>query len=202
MHRIVHGTLWSLALHGETSKLVTELAEDAVDVNPRDDNGATPLHYAVYSSSPSAVQILLDAGAEPNSLDDSLMSPLHYASLKGNVDSASLLLGAGADADAKDLEERSALFLAVSCASSSSIYPLGLFLQTLCSRGANTELKDVSGDTALHLAVALESPTAVKALIAVGADVDARVKRGWTPLHCLCLRDHPSVGKRIFSVII
>ena len=208
LHRLVHGTLWSLALHEQNDRLRTAVGEDSddsslhIDVNARDDDGVTALHYAVYSGNPVGVQILLTAGAEPNSLDDSLMSPLHYASLKGNVDSAALLLSAGADADARDLEERTPLFLAVSCASSSSAYPLTLFLRTLCSRGASTELQDVSGESPLHLAVALESALAVKALLGVGADVDSRLgKENRTPLHCLCGRDSPSTGESAYSYI-
>jgi ankyrin repeat protein len=48
--------------------------------------------------------------------------------------------------------------------------------------GADPTTVDANGDTALHGAAYWDSPGAVQALVAAGAQLDAKNKRGWTPL--------------------
>ena len=52
--------------HADTTDLVYLLEDDEVDVNVRNLNGATPLHYSVYYDNPQMVEIVLSYGADPN----------------------------------------------------------------------------------------------------------------------------------------
>lgn len=56
------------------------------DVNVSDDQGSTPLHWAVEKHEVDSCALLLDLGADPNILNAARMSPLHLAISKGYND--------------------------------------------------------------------------------------------------------------------
>ena len=47
----------------------------------------------------------------------------------------------------------------------------------------NVNIRNRRGWTRLHDAAARNSVDAIKALVALGADIDAKNKKGWTPLY-------------------
>jgi ankyrin repeat protein len=49
------------------------------DVNARDNEGWTPLHFAAQSGEPEVVALLLDAGAQVDALNDKGMPPIYWA---------------------------------------------------------------------------------------------------------------------------
>ena len=49
------------------------------ELNCRDDEGNTPLHWAVQRNQKESLLCLLEKGADPNLLNQGLMSPLHLA---------------------------------------------------------------------------------------------------------------------------
>ena len=53
------------------------IIEEGRDFNMRDNNGMTPLHYAIMS--PSMIDTLANNGVDPNILDKKGKAPLHYA---------------------------------------------------------------------------------------------------------------------------
>jgi ankyrin repeat protein len=60
-------------------------ANSGLDINCRDRDGQTPLHYAVESKRVAAIEILADAGADVHAVDCKGRSPLHRAAAKNNL---------------------------------------------------------------------------------------------------------------------
>lgn len=54
------------------------------ELNSRDEEGNTPLHWAVQKDQPRSCSTLLSLGADPNILNNSHQSPLHLAVSLGN----------------------------------------------------------------------------------------------------------------------
>lgn len=63
---------------------ISELLASGVDVNARDDEGCTALHFAADRGAAGAAQLLLSAGADVNAQDGDGQTPLHYAALCEN----------------------------------------------------------------------------------------------------------------------
>jgi len=86
------------------------------DVNERDADERTPLHYAVAFGSGevgmSIVREILEAEPDLEARDAKQNTPLHYCAGYGRVEFAKALLEAGADAGARNEEFKSALDLA------------------------------------------------------------------------------------------
>jgi ankyrin len=93
------------------------LLEKGANINVRNSEGATPLHQAAGGGSANIVKWLIENGAEVNALDNKLQTPLHctatYAGYKGE-EVVKILLGNGADPSIKNIDGKTARFLAVS----------------------------------------------------------------------------------------
>jgi ankyrin repeat protein len=88
---------------------------DPADINARDGQGWTPLHWASdgrYFKDGSVLRLLLDHGADINVRDRSGWTPLHEASSEGALEVVRLLLERGAKVKAKDNDKKTALWFA------------------------------------------------------------------------------------------
>ena len=63
---------------------------DGVDPNVRDNDGATPLHYAARAGSLGAIGALLEAGADRNTRDNDGNTPRDIAEQQGHAEAAAL----------------------------------------------------------------------------------------------------------------
>jgi hypothetical protein len=75
------------------------------DIEARDNDGRTPLHWAVQKGyKTDGVKYLLEAGAQVNARDEAGATPLHLAARRGDADVIRALIAAGADihAEARD----------------------------------------------------------------------------------------------------
>lgn len=82
--------------HGAVARLLIDCEAYSGDASDRDDQGATPLHYA---STEGVARLLLECGAGVDDADDDGATPLHYASWGNHEAVARLLLEGGADVD-------------------------------------------------------------------------------------------------------
>jgi ankyrin repeat protein len=156
-----------------------------------DERGVTLLADAAATGDVGRVKVLLDAGAKPNAdgtvvptpsflkfpespFDDrapsSFRIPLHNAVEVNEIEIVSLLIAAGADAQAVDRGRRTALFNARSPE----------VARVLVDAGLDVEAQDCLGWAPLVAAIMDGSLDGVKALLSVGANVNATHDRGFT----------------------
>ena len=89
------------------------LIEAGIDVNERDENDQTLLHWvASRKKFKDLVQVLVDKDADANALDDENETPIFKAVRNGKHDAVEKLIDAGADLNFKNEENQTVLDLA------------------------------------------------------------------------------------------
>ena len=142
-----------------------EFPRDGETDPQRTAGGFTPLLYAVLAGDSDTVRVLLDNGADVDDASPDGVSALMLALTKRHEDLALRLIERGADVN---YDRRQA--------------PPGAAARAAGMRGPaavdpRAEAVDFAGYTALHLAAATRQHRALAALLAAGADPDARMDR-------------------------
>lgn len=133
--------------------------------------GQDALMWAAAEGHAEAVDVLLKAGAKPNSVSKAGFSPLIFAAQNGDVKTVETLLAGGADMEYAAPPGMTALLVAMGARK------LRVAELLLAKGGADVTAKDRSGNTLLHNAAQLGDVDMAKALIAKGADVNAKTTR-------------------------
>ncbi|RLN23975.1 hypothetical protein C2845_PM07G27330 [Panicum miliaceum] len=163
----------------------------------RDREGRTVLHAAAAAGEAEAVAVLVDMGADTSAADARGRTPMDVAREKGyqevvdvlerwelvmtaarrgDLQSLESLLGKRAGVRGRDQYGLTALHLA---AIKGHCDAVALLAGSGCM---DIECEDVEGHRPLHLAVEGGHAEAVELLLDMGADVNARTRRGATPL--------------------
>ena len=138
------------------------------NVNARQGDGATALHWAAHLDDLQSAQLLIRSGARPGLADDTGATPLYLACTNRSAAMVDTLLAAGADANAMLLNGETAL---MTCSRTGEVKAV----DALLARGADVNRKEPFRDqTALMWAAAQKHPAVVAALVKAGADVRAR----------------------------
>jgi cytohesin len=207
-------TVLHLAAAAGRAEVVELLLSRGANPNARAQDGATPLHQAVWgvrAEGPEVVGVLLAHGGDANARDSSGATPLHIASHGGQVEFMELLLAAGGDPNAKDKQGRTPLHEAVhtdqellgaarsldaaegrhSSRRPQAILRSGqkLAIDVLLSGGANVNAKDDRGVTPLHIAAYSGYADVGDVLLARGASARVKSNDGTTPLHNVAIGD-------------
>ena len=152
--------------HQQTAAVGALLAES--DVNARQPDGATALHWAVYRDDLATVRLLIGAGADTGVANELGVTPLALACENTNAAMVETLLAAGADATAAVGAGETVL---MSCARTGSV----VAVRALLVAGADVNRREPTEEqTALMWAVAQRHPAVVEVLLESGADVHAR----------------------------
>ncbi len=160
-------------------KVVKQHLDAGTDVDAKDTNGWTPLHLAALNGQKETTEILIAEGADVNTGDK--ITPLHYAAQYGEMEIVELLISKGADVNAKG---------------DAGDTPLDWAIQL-----KRTEISDLlrkhggksGAEYSIQYAITTGNIEAVKQHIAAGADVNAKTKRGDTPLDTAISRKHPEI---------
>ncbi|KAH8977684.1 ankyrin repeat-containing domain protein [Lactarius hatsudake] len=179
----------------EDPNIARLLLERVMDVNARDNDQATPLHFACYRGNFETALVLLDHGAEVNARDVDGQTPLLRISLGQNSRIAQLILERGADVNARDKDQTTPLHLAchVLCFETASV---------LLARGAKADARNADGQTPLHQVP--QSPWVgdyheisriTRLLLEHGASINALDNHQETPLHVACSEGRSTIAQ-------
>ncbi|CAL4946753.1 unnamed protein product [Urochloa decumbens] len=187
-------TVHAAAARGDCGE-VRRLGPEALAA--RDREGRTVLHAAAAAGEAEAVAVLVDMGADTAATDARGRTPMDVAREKGyqevvdvlerwelvmtaarrgDLPSLETLLGKRAGVRGRDQYGLTALHLA---AIKGHCDAVALLAGSGCM---DIECEDVEGHRPLHLAVEGGHADAVELLLDMGADVNARTRRGATPL--------------------
>jgi ankyrin repeat protein len=175
----------SAALHHAADPLARVLVEHGADIHALQEGAwAWPmLTVAAQAGLDWLVARCLAAGVDVQHTDGAQGSPLHGAynqipviGGRFSLSAARRLLAAGAAVDAVNREGQTPLHLA--CRWVRDLDGVALLLD----HGADIGLADGEGNLPVHLAAEFGEPALLTLLVARGADLEARNRRGLTPL--------------------
>lgn len=172
------------------------LGRSTVNINAKDKEGDTPLHWMFQSPNASSdlVKLFLDHGADVNEQNNLSQGPLYAASLVGNVPAVGLLLDYNADInDDEEVFGRTALHAAVEGSNLDLV-------NILIGRGADVYHQDKKGMDCLALAADMDQLEIIQYLLdtwrgqdAVTAHLLTKDLDGDIPLHRSALRGNANV---------
>ena len=144
------------------------LLRQRIDVNVREADGATALHWAVWADDPELVSALVRRRAAIDPANRYGVTPLFLAATNGNLAIVEMLVGAGASPNTALPEGQTVLMTAARTGHAAAV-------KALLARGADANARESRlGETALMWAAAENHADAIRALVQHGADVNAR----------------------------
>jgi len=152
-------------------KAIAALLPKRVELNLAEPDGTTALHWSVWGDNLPMAELLLRAGANPNAKNRYGITPVSLAASAGNAPMLGILLRAGADVKAADAALPDGQKLLMLAARTGSVEAV----QALLSKGLDVNTTEPrTGTTALMWAALENRPFVVRALVKVGAHINAQ----------------------------
>ena len=150
------------------AEAVARLLERGADVDQRQPDGATALHWAAFRDDQRVAELLLGAGADVDAANELGATPLWLAAENGGAAMIERLLAAGADANVALPEGETPVMTASRAGTAEGV-------RALVAAGADVNAAESTrGQTALMWAVAQGHDEVAALLVRRGADVEAR----------------------------
>ena len=205
-------------LHGAAASgdaaAIRALLTGGANVDARAKDGSTPLHQAARFGEMASVRALLAGGADADAHTKDGLTPLHFATMSG--DAATIihaLLAGGADVNARGEDGFTPLHMAatkkllLAALEADAKGSRDKLLKTFGMAGfdALAETDREIAETDREIAVALlkggadDRADAVRALLASGANVNARNDDKVTPLHCAAMSGDAAAVKALLD---
>ena len=146
---------------------IRALLQARADVNARQGDGATALHWAAHWSDVETADLLVRAGANPDAVNDLGVAPLSLACTNASAPMVRRLLEAGANPNATGVRVPPIMI----CARTGSVEAVRELIARKADVNAREPLRD---QTALMWAVAQNHADVARTLIEAGAGVRAR----------------------------
>ncbi|VDL91041.1 unnamed protein product [Schistocephalus solidus] len=147
-------------------------------------DGETPLTIAATLFNPRELIItLVNGGAHLDFRAIDSHTPLHRAAVSGNYEAIRILLDLGQNPNCRDSRGLTPLYYTVSADVSSRC------TQTLLYDHAILGVEDSQGYQEIHQACKMNRAHHLENLIMYGADLNARTKKGHTPLHICVMNE-------------
>ena len=151
------------------ARAVRTLVQARTDVNAREPDGTTALHWAVRVGSGTIVDVLLSAGADVNAANRYGLTPLAVATKAGQTAMIRKLLAAGADVGRSDAGLPEGQTLLMHAAQVGDVSAVKLLL----GAGVPIDARETrTGTTALIWAATANRADAVRALAEAGAQMN------------------------------
>ena len=178
------------------------------NVNVKDKNGNTPLHYAAASGSNSALRLLVSLGADKMIRNKNGQTPTELAkdrfcrmALMQMAEAADAAIDQRSPVDINEGDESGD----ESGSTKDSVKSVSKMrtMKSLIDRGEDVNgVSSIQSNTALHRAAIRGQVDVTETLLKSGADVEQTNCNGWTPLHCCAYfssRDHRSVAAALLD---
>ncbi|MDF7805809.1 ankyrin repeat domain-containing protein [Pontiellaceae bacterium B12219] len=145
------------------------------DVNEKNNQGWTPLHFAAVRGQLGCAEVLIANDALLNERTGTQKTPLHFAADRGFLELVQLLVESGADFSAQDDEGWTPLHYA---AEKDKVDVAAYLIE----QGAQVDAVSKRGGTPLHEASASAGSEMIELLLNSGADASIQATNGKTPL--------------------
>lgn len=164
------------ATSGNLDKVKELLEAEPQQVNVKDADGRTPLHWACRGVHFEVVKYLADKGADVNVKDNNGTAPLHSLAVRGHIEAIELLIRKGADVNIGDMAGNTPIHWA----SRRGHFEI---VNMLLENGSAIDPLDEYGRTPLHYVARTSGNYEIgKLLIEKGAEINIKCAEGETPI--------------------
>ena len=177
-------------------KGVETLLSEGANVNEKDEDGDTPLHFSALNGHADVSKVLLENGANVNAVSESKWTPLHRAAFYGHIDVMKLLMMNGANVNALNEYDQSPLYRAVLCRDNKRKVPT--MLELICG-GARINEKSITEDKSGLLRKVEDRLNLLRERKPITTDLFSVEERRFVEHIALCFASkYYGIGKKLF----
>ena len=182
-----------IACHNNQASIVALLLNQPnIEVDPIDQDNATPLHIVSSRGHLEIVKLLIGKNALVNARTKNQSTPFYLACQEGHVDVARYLFENGALLEALYNDGSTALYIAAHEGHQDVV-------SFLLENNAQVMARASNGMTPLHVAAYIGNLGVVKLLVDEKADVNAQDNKQCTPFYLACQEGREDVARYLFE---